>query len=73
MNGRRLALGAVALLAVLHQDLWLWNDGSLLFGFLPAGLAWHGALSIAAAFVWYGVTVFAWPGDPTSDAPGGTP
>lgn len=66
MNGRRVALGLVVVLAVLHQDVWLWNDSSLWFGFLPAGLAWHGALSVSAAFVWYGVTVFAWPQDPTT-------
>lgn len=73
MTGRRVALGLVVLLAVLHQDLWLWNDASLLFGFLPVGLAWHGGISLAAAFVWYAVTVYAWPSDPTAPAPGETP
>ncbi len=36
-------------LLVLHQDTWNWDDGSLLFGFLPVGLAYHAAFSILSA------------------------
>ena len=37
-----------ALLA-LHQDLWNWGRGDLLFGFLPSGLAYHAVNSMLCA------------------------
>lgn len=61
------AVQVVTVLALLHQDSWLWNDATLLFGFLPAGLAWHAAFSVVAAAVWLGVVMFAWPSDPLGD------
>ena len=44
----------IALLAlmILHHDWWLWNDGRLLFGFLPIGLGYHALISLAAAGLW---------------------
>ncbi len=51
----------VALLFVLHQDFWYWDDRTLLFGFLPIGLAYHIGFSIAAAGVWALAVKFAWP------------
>ena len=30
-----------AALVVLHHDWWLWNDGRLVFGFLPIGLGYQ--------------------------------
>ncbi len=51
----------IALLIVLHQDYWQWNDTTLLFGFLPRTLAYHAGLSIAAAGVWWLATVVWWP------------
>ncbi|MCB9730761.1 MAG: hypothetical protein H6746_19980 [Deltaproteobacteria bacterium] len=53
-------LGALALFA-LHQDFWLWDDRSLVLGFLPAGLAWHAAYSLAAGGFWALVVMRAWP------------
>jgi hypothetical protein len=53
--------GAVVLLAVLHQDVWLWSDRRIVFGFLPIGLAYHAAYSIAAACLWACAVTFAWP------------
>lgn len=64
MGPRRLVLGIVALLAVLHHDFWLWDDPTFVLGFLPVGLAWHAGFSVAAAGVWLLVTRHAWPGDP---------
>jgi hypothetical protein len=64
VTARRLAIGAVVLLAALHQDVWLWDDPTLVLGILPAGLAWHAGFSVAAAFVWWGVARYAWPSDP---------
>jgi hypothetical protein len=63
-SSRTIALALVALLAVLHQDFWLWDDPTLVFGVLPAGLAWHTGISIGAAVAWAGVAAFAWPVDP---------
>ncbi len=54
---------AILLLAVLHQDFWLWHDATLLFGFLPVGLAYHALYSLVAALLWYLALVFAWPAD----------
>ena len=53
--------GLVILLVVLHQDLWNWGDDRLVLGFMPATLAYHAALSIAASIVWFLATKFAWP------------
>ncbi|MDH3404289.1 MAG: DUF3311 domain-containing protein [Acidobacteriota bacterium] len=41
---------AVAALAVLHNDLWWWNDPRLVLG-LPVGLAYHLAFCLAATLV----------------------
>ncbi len=46
---------------MLHQDFWLWNDRTLLLGFLPVGLAYHAGYSIAAAALWALAVIFAWP------------
>jgi len=49
------------LLAVLHQDVWNWDNDRLVFGFLPMGLAYHAAYSLLAAAFWAVVIKFAWP------------
>lgn len=48
-------------LAVLHQDSWNWDNASLVFGFMPVGLAYHAAYSVVAAAFWAVVMRFAWP------------
>ena len=53
----------VAALAVLHWDFWFWSDRTLLFGFLPIGLAYHAAFSLAAMTVWALAVRYAWPAD----------
>jgi hypothetical protein len=53
--------GLVLLLAVIHQDVWFWNDDRLVFGFLPITLAYHASISIAASIVWFLAINFAWP------------
>jgi len=61
--GRVLALTAGgAALVVLHQDFWNWKAvGPLLFGFLPVGLAYHAAFSVACAGYMALLVKFAWP------------
>jgi hypothetical protein len=48
-------------LAVLHQDSWNWDNPSLVFGFLPVGLAYHAGFSMVAAAFWALVIRHAWP------------
>ena len=49
---RKLFWIALLALMVLHHDWWFWNDGRLLFGFLPVGLAYHALISLAAGALW---------------------
>jgi hypothetical protein len=47
---------------VLHQDFWNWDKAEpLLFGFVPIGLAYHAAYSLAAAALMWVFVKFAWP------------
>ncbi|QDT37446.1 DUF3311 domain-containing protein [Stratiformator vulcanicus] len=60
---RYVVWGLVVLLIVLHQDVWYWDDATLVFGFIPIGLFYHACISVAAAFTWFLATKFAWPQD----------
>jgi hypothetical protein len=63
MPTRSLAIAlAIAALYALHQDVWFWRAARpLLFGFLPVGLAYHGAYCLAAALLMWTLTRVAWP------------
>jgi hypothetical protein len=50
----------LAMMAV-HQDFWNWRDATLLFGFVPVGLAYHLGYSILAAVVMALLVRRAWP------------
>lgn len=50
-------------LFLLHQDLWFWDDRTLVMGFLPIGLAYHAGFSVAAALLWAAAVKWAWPSD----------
>ena len=57
-----LLVAATGALYALHQDLWFWRTADpLLFGFLPAGLWYHGFYCLAAALLMWLLTRFAWP------------
>ena len=45
----------------MHQDFWWWDDETLVFGFLPVGLAFHALFSIACAVLGWAAIKFAWP------------
>lgn len=60
-KARNVVFVCVLVLMVLHHDFWLWDDKTLLFGFLPSGLAWHATYSVVAALFWFLVMKFAWP------------
>ncbi len=54
----------VAVVIVLHQDnlLWdSWKDSTLVFGFLPIGLAYHVGYSFVAALTMWLLVTLAWP------------
>ncbi len=75
---RRLVYGSIILLALLHQDFWWWDDSdTVVFGFVPVGLAYHAFLSLAAGVLWALAVKFCWPaGVDVEDTPaeqGGDP
>lgn len=52
----------IAAVYVAHQDFWNWRTAEpMVFGFLPIGLAYHAAYSIAAAIMMAILVKFAWP------------
>jgi hypothetical protein len=50
-----------AVLVVLHHDFWYWSDGTLVFHFLPIGLAYQMGISLAASALWGWAAFYAWP------------
>jgi hypothetical protein len=59
---RRVAIAAVALLYVLHHDVWWWHQARpLVFGFLPVGLFYHAAFTVASAGALWLLVTFARP------------
>jgi hypothetical protein len=58
----RLAIAAVALLYALHQDFWFWQEARpLVFGFLPIGLFYHAAFTLACSGVLWLLVAATWP------------
>jgi len=52
----------VVVFYALHQDVWNWRSVEpLLFGFLPVGLWYHVAYSVAASVVLWVLVRHAWP------------
>jgi hypothetical protein len=59
---RWLGVAAVALLYVLHQDFWLWYEARpLVFGFLPIGLFYHAAFTVACSGALWLLVKMNWP------------
>jgi hypothetical protein len=54
-------IGAAIILFILHQDFWFWDNATLVFGFLPIGLAYHAFYSLLAGALWAFAVVYAWP------------
>lgn len=52
---------ALVALMILHHDWWFWSDPTLLFGFLPIGLAYHALISLAAGALWAVAVFYAMP------------
>lgn len=62
--------GLVVLLVILHHDVWLWDNKTLVAGFMPITLLYHACISVGAGFTWFLATRFAWPTDLDSEATG---
>ena len=60
MSRRALVQVALAILYLLHNDLWLWHDPRRVLG-LPAGLAYHLLFAFATAAVLALAVRWAWP------------
>ena len=59
---KRLLALATLLLYALHQDFWNWNEARpLVFGFLPIGLFYHAAYSVAVSLLLWALVRWAWP------------
>ena len=59
---RWIAVAAVILLYVLHQDVWFWREARpLVFGFLPIGLFYHAVFTLASSAVLSLLVAVAWP------------
>jgi len=58
----------IAVLVILHQDFFFADDATLVFGFLPVGLAYHSLYCVAVSVMWLVVIRFAWPADLVSAA-----
>ena len=54
---------------LLHQDYWNWGNKTLVFGFLPVGLAYHAGFAFLAAFMMWMLVKFAWPEQLERDIP----
>jgi len=52
----------IALVYALHQDVWLWRSARpLVFGFLPAGLAYHAAYTLSISLLMIVLVRYRWP------------
>ena len=60
MTKRGSLYAILVLLVALHQDFWLWNDGSLLLG-LPIGLTYHIVYCLVVTVVMALLVRYAWP------------
>jgi hypothetical protein len=55
-------VGLLSILYALHQDVWFWRASRpLVFGFLPIGLFYHAAFTLACAIVLFFLVKLAWP------------
>lgn len=58
----RLAAFVIALFAALHQDFWFWGEARpLVFGFMPVGLFYHAAFTVACAGLMWWLSAALWP------------
>ena len=59
---KQLLYAALAVLYLLHNDLFLWDDSCLISGF-PSGLLYHIVYCLVTALLMFLLVQFAWPQD----------
>ncbi len=65
---RTVAVALVAALYALHQDVWFWRDAApLVFGFLPIGLFYHAAYTVAVSVAMWALVLLLWPSNLDTD------
>ena len=53
----------VVVVYLLHQDFWYWREARpFVFGFMPIGLFYHAAFTLASAALLLVLVKYAWPG-----------
>ncbi len=63
---RRLLYLAIAVMYVLHNDIWLWDDARIVLG-LPIGLLYHVGFCAAAVGLMVLLVNYAWPAEYDDD------
>jgi hypothetical protein len=57
-----MAIAVIIALYVLHQDFWFWRQAHpLVLGFLPIGLFYHAAFTVACSGAMWLLVALAWP------------
>jgi hypothetical protein len=52
----------IVVMYALHQDLWFWRQARpLVFGFMPIGLFYHAAYTVATAVTMAVLVTLLWP------------
>jgi hypothetical protein len=51
----------VVIVLLLHQDIWFWTNKTLVFNFLPIGLAYHAAYAVLASLTMALLVRYLWP------------
>ena len=54
-------IALIALLFMVHQDFWWWDDSTVVHGFLPVGLASQMVITLGAGIGWWLATEYCWP------------
>ena len=65
---QKIVWALVIALVILHQDVWFWENKTLVFGFMPIGLFYHALISVGASVTWFLATKHCWPSDVEADA-----
>jgi len=60
-TGQLVIAAMVIVLVILHQDNWMWDNDTLVAGFMPITLLYHAGISLAAGITWFTAIKIAWP------------
>ena len=56
-----LVVALFLILLVLHQDIWFWDNESMVLGFMPMGLFYHALYSVCCGLLGLIAIKLAWP------------